>query len=269
MTTPTPALRLRQTQSTNAPSEGRTSISSATDQPPSSDARIAVEAGAGPWILSEHDGRESKDRPPMSPQDHIVDKPDRRPDPQGKGLPTGEALSRLTTSATALLRVLAGSRLRQRIPQRCDRRDASKVVMRWATRLLPTGADGYRLRTSMSAGVARRRAFSIRASPTAGSLTTLSSAGRAALAAARKMCPTWVACASGCRYAAAAASPAARAAYRAASVATSLAARCASRAVTRCNFVRAAPLAKVQAALMAARGRGSLGRTTSKRGRTS
>lgn len=119
---------------------------------------------------------------------------------------------------------------------------------------------------SIRTGVARCRASSTALIPVSGSSPALSSAIRAAQAAARRMCPTWCAFAMGCRYAAEAASPAARAASRATTVAASFAARCASSDVTRCSLVRLAPLANAHAASMAARGRGSSGCASPKKG---
>lgn len=50
----------------------------------------------------------------------------------------------------------------------------------------------------MRVGVARWRASSIDPAPTSGSPAARSSTALAALAAARRMWPTWAACASGC-----------------------------------------------------------------------
>ena len=111
-----------------------------------------------------------------------------------------------------------GVRARRKPPDRGKhhepRRDASRATMSCPTRFAAEGAGGYRRRTSMTVRGARRGAASRARSPTPGS-PACSSAMRAALAAARRMCPTWLARASGCRYAADAASPAARAASRA------------------------------------------------------
>src|SRR5664280_112919 len=118
--------------------------------------------------------------------------------------------------------------MRMAIPQRGARREASKMVMSCATRLLPAGARGNRSRTSTKTGVARCRAWSMSLIPASGSSPAFNSATRATHAAARRMWPTWVAFAMGWRKAADAASPAARAARHAVSVAASFAARCAS-----------------------------------------
>ena len=83
--------------------------------------------------------------------------------------------------------------------QQDARSEASSLLMSCATRFLPVGAGGYRERTATRVGVARRRACSITVSPTAGSSPASSSAMRAALAAARRMCPTCVAREIGCR----------------------------------------------------------------------
>ncbi|MEC5182460.1 hypothetical protein RCH07_003838 [Arthrobacter sp. CG_A4] len=91
-----------------------------------------------------------------------------------------------------------------------------------------------------------------------------SSSIKAAHADERRMWPTWVGFAIGCRYAAAAASPHACAARRPVSLVTSFAARCAATAVVRCELVRGAPSAKASAASRAARGRGSPDETTVK-----
>ena len=72
------------------------------------------------------------------------------------------------------------------IPQRGARREASKMVMSCATRLLPAGARGYRSRTSIKTGVARSRACSMSLIPTSGSSPAFNSATRAAPAAARR-----------------------------------------------------------------------------------
>ena len=84
-------------------------------------------------------------------------------------------------------------RVRRPILQRDARREAFKMVMSCATRLLPAGARGYRSRTSIKTGVARCRACSMSLIPTSGSSPAFNSATRATHAAARRMWPTWVA----------------------------------------------------------------------------
>src|SRR6476661_3532766 len=137
--------------------------------------------------------------------------------------------------------------------------------MRTATRVRPFGARGYRDSTSRTTGVARLAAAVITYSATTASSPRSSSAARAAWAADPRMWRTCVAFASGWRYAAAAASPAALAACRAASFAASPAARWASAAAVRWRRERAAPSAKTRAASRAAAGRGSSGRSFTKR----